>query len=92
MPKSTEQTAKKDLIRVSELGEWVYCSVAWKLNAEGVGRDPQGIVELEAGREFHEEHGMLVGRTIAAGKLKPWLLAGILITACLLVLFLWLGR
>ena len=63
-----------------------------KLSAEGVGRDPQGVLDLEAGREFHEEHGAQVGRSIAAGKMKPWMLAGILIVACLLPLFLWLGR
>ena len=75
-------------IRVSELGDWVYCSVAWKLRGEGVSPDPQGMLELERCREFHQDHGAQVARSVVARKAKPWLLAAILITGGLLVLYL----
>jgi hypothetical protein len=89
---SIEPIGRKDQIRVSEVGEWVYCSVAWKLRGEGVSPDYQGLLELQAGVDLHHEHGTQVGRSVAARRVKPWLLAGILIAGALLVLFLWMGR
>ena len=89
---SIEPIGTQDQTRVSELGEWVYCSVAWKLRGEGVSPDYQGMLELQAGLDLHHEHGAQVGRSVAARSVKPWLLAGILITGALLVLFLSMGR
>ena len=75
MSESIEPIGKQDQIRVSELGEWVYCSVAWKLRGEGVSPDYQGMIELQAGLDLHHEHGAQVGRssckkseTVAAGR------------------------
>jgi hypothetical protein len=42
--------------------------------------------------DLHHEHGAQVGRSVAARRLEPWLMAGILITGALLVLFLSMGR
>lgn len=49
------------IIRASEIGEYIFCRRAWWLRRVG-GIRPDNIQELTAGTDYHQQHGQLVGR------------------------------
>ena len=79
-------------IRVSELSEFTYCSVAWHLRMSGAPSDPHAAVEQEAGREFHHEHARQLARRNAAATASAWLAVAALLTGALLFLYFIFGR
>lgn len=78
--------------RVSELGDFVYCPVAWQLRRNGAGSDPRALAEQEVGREFHHEHARQLSRSEAAARSAPWLAVALLLTGAGLVLYFAFGR
>jgi hypothetical protein len=50
-----------NLIRASEIAEYVYCARAWKLRLDG-HNPTTGQVARVAGEEFHQRHGRSVRR------------------------------
>lgn len=72
-----------DLIRASEVGDYVYCRRSWLLNAQGVAPGLEQIEKRHAGIEYHRRHGEQVR---SAQKLE-WAGSYVL----LLILFLALG-
>jgi hypothetical protein len=68
-------SAPGNLIRVFELGDWVYCNLAWKRRAEGAVRTAESAVRIEEGRTWHLDHGTTVVRSARARKLGLWCLA-----------------
>ena len=50
-----------DWIKASEIGEYLYCQRAWWLR-RAFGVPSENIHELEAGQQYHEQHGRLVAR------------------------------
>lgn len=71
-----------DLIRASEIGEFVYCHRAWWLKrVEGIAS--RSVRQLERGTTFHESHERQV-RT--AGRLQTSALFLIIVGVMLLLL------
>ena len=56
-----EKSSRKDLVRASGMGEYVYCARAWWLRREGV-RPTRGGEARAAGTRWHESHGRTVSR------------------------------
>ena len=79
---------KRQYIRVSELGDFTYCPVAWQLRKNGAPSGPQAIVEQDLGRTFHYRHARQVTRSESAVAMAPWLTAPVLLTGGILVLCL----
>lgn len=52
-------------IRVSEIGDYVYCQRAWWLKRVR-GHSSQNVRELAAGTAYHQQHGDMVRRSIWA--------------------------
>jgi CRISPR/Cas system-associated exonuclease Cas4 (RecB family) len=48
-----------ELIRASEIGEYLYCSRAWWLRRVG-GLIPEGAAQRELGVRRHQQHGRAV--------------------------------
>jgi hypothetical protein len=57
MPKND----RKDFVRASGMGEYVYCARAWWLRREGVSPTRGGEARA-AGTRWHEGHGRSVAR------------------------------
>jgi len=55
------KSRRNNFIRASEVGEYVFCSHAWKLRLDG-HRPARGKVARVAGEQWHKRHGMLVRR------------------------------
>ncbi|HEX8149636.1 MAG TPA: hypothetical protein VF591_20830 [Pyrinomonadaceae bacterium] len=53
--------SRKDYVRASALGEYVFCARAWWLRREGV-RPTRGGEARAAGTRWHESHGRTVAR------------------------------
>lgn len=70
---------RSDLIRASEIGEYIYCARSWWLRRV-LGYTPAGQARREHGVELHARHG----RTVAASSILLWL--GILLALVTLVL------
>ena len=47
------------VIRASEIGEYIYCRRAWWLRRSG-GYEPMNAKERSAGIVYHEQHGLNV--------------------------------
>lgn len=47
----------RNLIRASEVGDYVYCRRSWFLSAQGVAPSLKQIEERHAGIEYHRAHG-----------------------------------
>ena len=47
----------KNIIRASEIGQYKYCSIAWKLTKQGYKPNSE---LLYIGRNKHESHGKLI--------------------------------
>lgn len=73
-----------NMIRASEVGEYVYCRRAWWLKRFG-GHKSSYVRELAAGRRYHEDHGKLVQRSQRARRV-----ALALIFIAVLLLSFWL--
>ena len=60
MSKSTKQVqTSAEVIRASELGQYLYCAQAWWLGrVEGIR--PSNVRQLEAGSAAHAQHGAQV--------------------------------
>jgi len=69
----------EEIIRASEVGQYVYCARAWWLQ-HVQGYQPQDRRALEAGLERHREHGRLV-----AGYRRLQLLGYLLLVLALLL-------
>jgi hypothetical protein len=52
---------KRDLIRASELGEYVFCARAWRMRRDGV-EPTRGGEARAAGERWHLGHGRAVRR------------------------------
>ncbi len=53
---------KSELISASEVGDYVFCALAWRLRAEG--HVPTSLREAQqAGVEWHRDHGRGVERS-----------------------------
>ena len=51
----------RSLISASEVGDYVFCALAWRLRAEG--HEPTSLrAAQEAGTKWHRDHGKGVGR------------------------------
>lgn len=75
---------RDDIIRASDVGEYVYCHRAWWL-----GR-VQGVVNanraaLEAGAARHRAHGTRVRRAVWMQR-AAWLLIGVAVLAAILLI------
>ena len=77
-----------NLIRVSELGDWVYCNLAWKLRSQGASPTGESESRIEEGRQWHVEHGRTATRSVTAKRVRNWCFAIALGVAALLVV-LW---
>jgi type IV secretory pathway TrbF-like protein len=56
-----EKSDRKDFVRASGMGEYVYCARAWWLRREGV-TPTRGGEARAAGTRWHESHGRSVVR------------------------------
>jgi CRISPR/Cas system-associated exonuclease Cas4 (RecB family) len=56
-----EKLSRKDYVRASALGEYVFCARAWWLRREGV-QPTRGGEARAAGTRWHEGHGRSVAR------------------------------
>jgi hypothetical protein len=56
-----EKLSRKDYVRASALGEYVFCARAWWLRREGV-EPTRGGEARAAGTRWHEGHGRSVAR------------------------------
>lgn len=54
-------------IRASEIGNYVYCNRAWWLR-EVRGKKPHNVQALNAGTQYHHQHGQVVQRAAWARK------------------------
>jgi CRISPR/Cas system-associated exonuclease Cas4 (RecB family) len=70
------------IIRASEVGEYVYCARAWWLRRVE-GEEPAGQAQREAGIVRHRQHARML-----RGSVVLLVLAGLLVLASLLLLFL----
>lgn len=61
MSTSTNQIGSDEIIRASEIGEYVHCERAWWLgHVQGVENANRAV--MDAGTERHREHGLRVWR------------------------------
>jgi len=52
---------KSELISASEVGDYVFCALAWRLRAEGL--EPASLRAVQqAGIKWHSDHGREVAR------------------------------
>ena len=56
-----EKLSRKDYVRASAMGEYVFCARAWWLRREGV-EPTRGGEARAAGTRWHESHGRSVAR------------------------------
>ena len=73
-------------IRASEVGSFLYCRRAWWY--QKLGQPSQNQPQLDAGSEFHVQHGRLVARA----SLLRILAAIVLLAGVLLLAFYFAGR
>jgi hypothetical protein len=79
-----------DIVSASEIGSWVYCPEAWRLQA--LGLEPGNEKALEAGERRHEETAALEVQSGAALKLGRWLIALAVLALVALAFLLVRGR
>jgi hypothetical protein len=78
---------KSSLITASEVAEYVYCALAWRLRADG--HEPTGTrAAQEAGIKWHDEHGRDVERACRFRAAATLFAATALFLALLLLLYL----
>lgn len=79
---------KSSLISASEVGDYVFCALAWRMRAEGYESLPSSRVAQEAGSVWHHEHGMDVRRSRQARLAAMIIIALAIFLALLLILYL----
>lgn len=82
--------SRKDFVRASALGEYVFCARAWWLRREGV-RPTRGGEARAAGTRWHESHGRSVARARRL-RLVAKVCAGLALALALCLFSLWLVR
>ena len=85
-----EKSNRKDLIRASGMGEYVYCARAWWLRREGV-RPTHGGEARAAGTLWHEGHGRSVMRARRLRLASALLAYAALALAAVLLVAWWRG-
>ena len=85
-----DKVSRKDFVRASALGEYVFCARAWWLRREGV-EPTRGGEARAAGTRWHESHGRSVAR---ARRLRLVAAVCICLAVALasLLLYRWLTR
>ena len=86
---SKDSFAQEDVIRASEIGEYVHCHRAWWLgHVEGV--ENANRAWMEAGTERHRAHGQQLGRATLMQNVAV-VLIGVALVALLLLALRFLG-
>lgn len=85
-----EKSDRRDFVRASGMGEYVYCARAWWLRREGV-RPTRGAEAREAGTRWHESHGRSVGRARRLRLVSAFCAYLALALAAVLLLVWWRG-
>jgi hypothetical protein len=91
MSTSTNSMGSDEIIRASEVGEYVHCNRAWWLgHVQGVENANRAV--MEAGTARHREHGQRVWRAALMQNAALWLIviaigAAILLTLKMLNVF-----
>jgi type IV secretory pathway TrbF-like protein len=82
-----ESRDRRDFIRASGMGEYLFCARAWWMRREGF-TPTRGGEAREAGRLWHERHGQTVAR---AGRLRSMsaLCFYLAVAVAVLLLLLW---
>jgi hypothetical protein len=85
MSTSTNSMGSDEIIRASEVGEYVHCNRAWWLgHVQGVENANRAV--MEAGTARHREHGQRVWRAAFMQNLALWLVMIAAVAGLLLVL------
>ena len=77
----------RDLVLVSEIGEYLYCRRSWHLTAQGVRPSAVQIDRIRAGIARHRRHGRLVNLSQRLTNAATYLLILALVIAA--VYWLW---
>lgn len=78
---------KSELISASEVGDYVFCALAWRLRVEG--HEPTSLrAAQQAGIEWHRDHGKGVARARLAHTAAIIFTALAIFLGLLLVLYL----
>ncbi|MCA1849756.1 MAG: hypothetical protein LC672_01555 [Acidobacteria bacterium] len=85
-----EKAGRKDYVRASGMGEYVFCARAWWLRREGVAPTRGGEARAE-GTRWHEGHGRSVARAKRLRLVSAACAYLALALAALLVLLWWRG-
>jgi len=85
-----EKRARKDFVRASGMGEYVYCARAWWLRREGVTPTHGGEARA-AGTRWHEGHGRTVARAKRLRLVSAACIYLALALAAVLLLLWWRG-
>lgn len=78
---------RPQIIRASEVGEYVYCARAWWLRRVA-GLEPEGRERRERGTSLHRRHG----RTVAGSNMLIWLGFACAVAAIALIAFSTIGQ
>ena len=79
---------ERTVISASEVGDYVFCALAWRMRAEGREPLPSSRAAREAGAAWHREHGRGVRRSRRARLAAAVLTAAAVFLALLLILYL----
>jgi hypothetical protein len=79
---------KRKLISASEVGDYVFCALAWRMRAEGHESLPSARAAQESGTRWHHEHGRDVRRSRQARLAATVITALAIFLALLLILYL----
>ena len=82
-----EKRDRRDFVRASGMGEYLFCARAWWMRREGF-QPTRGGEAREAGRRWHERHGRTVTRARRL-RLVSALCAYLALAVCVLLLLLW---
>jgi hypothetical protein len=76
---------RSDLIRASEIGEYVFCARAWKLRLDG-HNPASGSLARFAGEQWHRQHGRSIrlARRLRALAVASFILALVVAVALIL--------
>jgi hypothetical protein len=85
-----EKRSRKDFVRASAMGEYVFCARAWWLRREGV-RPTRGGEARAAGTRWHESHGRSVARAKRL-RLVSTVCIYLALALALVLLYLWWPR
>ena len=88
--KEQEQTMsdKRNYIRASEVGQYVFCARAWRLRFDGYEPTSGGDAR-EAGERWHRKHGRSVKRSLLARRIAVYSSFLALVLAVFIFLLWW---